>query len=83
MEPFNNVYPHHLPKLSSIEETLISRSHTVIKCYRMKGTGQAIYKGNVVNLQKETDLLQCLPEMFEDLPICLFVQKDNPNAPTH
>ena len=51
MDPFPNGHPHHLPKFIPIEETLIARSHTVMKCYRMKGTGQAMYKGNVVNLQ--------------------------------
>ena len=50
MDPFPNGYPHHLPKLSPIEETLISGSHTVMKFYIIKGTVQAIYKGNVVHL---------------------------------
>ena len=40
-----------------------------MKCYRMKGTGQAMHKGNVVNLQKDTDFLQFLPAAFEELPI--------------
>ena len=83
MDPFPNGYPHHLPKLSPIEETLISRSHPVMKFYRMKGTGQAMYKGNVVNLQKETDLIQCPQAAFEELPIFYFVRVDHPNAPTH
>ena len=83
MDPFPNGYPHHLPKLIPIEETLFARSHTVMKCYRIKGTGQVMYKGIVVNLQKDTDLLLCLPAAFEELPICFFVRVDHPNAPTH
>ena len=83
MDPFPNGFPSHLPKLRPIEEALIARSHTVMKCYRIQGNGRVMYKGNVVNLQKETNLLNCLPAAFEELPICFVVRIDNPNAPTH
>ena len=83
MDPFPNGYPHHLPKLRPIEEALIARSHIVMKCYRIQGNGRVMYKGNVVNLQKETNLLNALPAAFDELPICFIVRVDHPNAPTH
>ena len=68
MNPFPNGYPHHLPKLSPIEETLISGSHTVMKCYIIKGTGQAIYKGNVVHSQKRQTYLNVCQQCLRSCP---------------
>ena len=85
MDPFPEGYgaASHLPKLWPVEEAMIARSHTVMKCYRIQGTGRVMYKGNVVNLHKETNLLNAVPAALEELPICFIVRIDHPNAPTH
>lgn len=83
MDPFPDGFPSHLPKLRPIEEALIAGSHTVLKCYRIPVNRRVMYRGNVVNLHKERNLLDCLPAAFDELPICFVIRIDTRNALTH
>ena len=83
MDPFPQGYPHHLPKVTPIEETMIARVHIAMKCYQMQGTGHMRYEGNVINLEKETIFLSVLTAAFNEIPTVFVVRVNNPNAPTN
>jgi hypothetical protein len=79
MDPFPDGYPANLPKLSVIEELLISPVHSTFACYRLPN-GQHAFRGQVINLeQKNIAWLQSVPMRVQDLPHVLFVRKSNPN----
>jgi hypothetical protein len=62
-------YPHHLEKLSVVEELLIARCHVIMSMYRIGGGGTWKYKGQVLNVQQENkELLESILEPGDVLP---------------
>eukprot|EP00957_Ditylum_brightwellii_P071525 5437921-Ditylum_brightwellii.AAC.1 len=51
MDPYQYGFPHYLPKLSEIEEMLISCVYPMMKTYHLKG-GTIGYKGDVLNIEQ-------------------------------
>eukprot|EP00957_Ditylum_brightwellii_P039367 2977665-Ditylum_brightwellii.AAC.1 len=52
MDPHQDGFPHHLPKLSKIEEILIAQVYPVMKTYHLKG-GTIGSKGDVLNIEQD------------------------------
>ena len=79
MDPYRDGFPHHLPKLSEIEEMLIARVYPVMKTYRLKG-GTIGYKGDVLNIEQDIGgLVSSLPQRINQLPV-MIVRKQNTNV---
>ena len=82
MDPFCNGYPD-LPKLSTIEEMLISKVFVVMQMYRISGTGAVGYKGHCLNVQHDIEQVSAwcrvLPWLPNELPIYIIrmVRTDN------
>ena len=61
IDPYQDGFPYHLPKLSRIEEMLIACVYPVMKTYCLKG-GTTGYKGDVLNIEQDTGgLVSTLP----------------------
>eukprot|EP00957_Ditylum_brightwellii_P110852 8455088-Ditylum_brightwellii.AAC.1 len=74
MDPYQDGFPHHLPKLSKIEEMLIVCVYPVVKTYQLKG-GTIGYKGDVLNIEQDIGgLVSSLPQRTDQLPV-MIVQK--------
>eukprot|EP00957_Ditylum_brightwellii_P210454 15364990-Ditylum_brightwellii.AAC.1 len=52
MNPYQDGFPHHLPKLTKIEEMLIACICPKMKTYQLKG-GTIGYKGNNLNTEQD------------------------------
>lgn len=64
-------FPHHLPKLTMIEEMLISPVHVMMKCYVLENVSRG-YKGHVTNIAQDNQsivLATSLPWPVENLPL--------------
>eukprot|EP00957_Ditylum_brightwellii_P210511 15365059-Ditylum_brightwellii.AAC.1 len=51
MDPYQDKFPHHFPKLSKNEKMSIACIYPVIKTYQLKG-GIIGYKGDVFNIEQ-------------------------------
>eukprot|EP00957_Ditylum_brightwellii_P057592 4366833-Ditylum_brightwellii.AAC.1 len=61
MDPFQDGFPPHLPKLSKIKEILIARVYPAMKTYHPK-EGMTGYKGDVLNIEQDIGgLVSSLP----------------------
>ena len=80
MDPFPNGYPFHLPKLTLIEELLISRCHVIMRCYRLKQGHGYQYKGHCLNLEQDpSEIWKKLPLPVNGLPIMIIRKRDEKN----
>eukprot|EP00957_Ditylum_brightwellii_P014999 1130618-Ditylum_brightwellii.AAC.1 len=52
MGPYQDGFPHHLPKLFKREEILIVHVYPMMKTYQLKG-GMIGYKGDVFNIKQD------------------------------
>ena len=55
MDPWIRYDHLFLPKLNAIEEMLIALVHPFMRVYRLTGGGMLAYKGNVANLEQDTN----------------------------
>eukprot|EP00957_Ditylum_brightwellii_P059556 4522582-Ditylum_brightwellii.AAC.1 len=79
MDPYQDRFLHHLPKLSKIKEMLIVHIYTAMKTYQLKGD-MIGYKGGVLNIEQDIGgLVSSSPQRIGQLPI-IIVQKQNTNA---
>ena len=70
LDPYcGNVYPFHLPALSTVENLLISKVFVVMTCYRLSNTGEYGYKSHCLNLQtdpgRRLEIFSVLPHLPE------------------
>eukprot|EP00957_Ditylum_brightwellii_P044534 3377744-Ditylum_brightwellii.AAC.1 len=79
MDPYQNGFLHHLPKLSKIKEMLIACVYLVMKTYHLK-EGTIGYKGDVLNIEQDIGgLVSSLPQRINQLPI-MIAPKQNTNV---
>ena len=70
----------HLPKLSAIEEMLISPIISIMSAYRLEG-GRLAYKGNVINFKQDgVEFSRSLPRRVGELPVVI-VRRRNSRSP--
>eukprot|EP00957_Ditylum_brightwellii_P025895 1959216-Ditylum_brightwellii.AAC.1 len=71
MDPYQDKFPHHLPKRSEIKEMLIVCVYPVMKTYCLKG-GMIGYKSDVLNIEQDIGGLgSSLPQRINQLPIMI------------
>eukprot|EP00957_Ditylum_brightwellii_P165953 12635621-Ditylum_brightwellii.AAC.1 len=79
MDPYQDGFPQHLPKLSETEEMFIACAYPVMKIYCLEG-GTVGYKGDMLNIDQDIGrLVSSLLQKINQLPI-MVVQKCNMNV---
>ena len=56
LDPFVNSYPYDLPKLSDIEEIIISKVFVVMKVHRLNGSNSVGFKGHLLNIKQDLNI---------------------------
>ena len=80
MDPFPNGYSFHLPKLTFIEELLISWCHVIMRCYILKQVNGYQYKVHFLNLEQDpSEIWKKLPLSVNGIPIMIIRKRDENN----
>lgn len=68
--------PNELKNLTMVEELIISLIHPQIKVYRVPGSGQLRYTGNMISFPQDvSSFATSLPHNISDLPIILVTKE--------
>ena len=75
--------PEHLPRLSTVEEMIVSLVCPVMKAYRLKG-GMLGYKGNVINFSQDVvEFAKSLPRRVNEVPVVVVRRKKGASPTEH